>query len=361
MRSIFPGYFRPTDAGYKALWKHGIFVVDANVVLNLYRYSTETRKQLEATLRSLKTRLFIPHQAAREFLRNRLSVTAGQADEYTRAITRLNELAGTLSDRKKHPYLEELELPRFTETVNRLRELLEGQRTALLDRLSNDEILEFVDSIFEDTTGQPFDDAALAALGAEGERRYKARIPPGFKDAKKDESGDPYRKYGDLILWKQLIAYAKENKKPVVFVTDDNKEDWWLEQSGKTIGPRAELREEFIAEVKQDFWMYTVDRFVEEAARFAKTQVSERVIAEIKEVRKEAQTERLAYAEAGTISRLTEKGFGFISTGSREEDIFFHMNDLTNVSFDELREGDAVTFTISRGPMGLVAQSVGRA
>lgn len=295
MRSIFPGYFRPTDVGYKALWKDGIFAVDANVILNLYRYSTETRKQLEATLSAVKTRLFIPHQAAREFLRNRLSVTAGQADEYTKAINRINELAATLSDRKKHPYLEEAELPRFTETVERLREQLDGQRTALLGRLSNDEILEFVESVFESRTGRPFDDAALAALAAEGERRYEARTPPGFKDAKKDESGDQHRRYGDLILWKQIIAYAKEQQKPVVFVTDDSKEDWWLEQSGRTIGPRTELREEFIAEVQQDFWMYTVDKFVEEAARITQTQVSEQVIAEIKEVREEAHTDRLAY------------------------------------------------------------------
>ena len=293
---MFPGQFRPTEAGYKTLWKDCVFAVDANVILNLYRYSPETRKQLETTLGAIKERLFIPHQAAKEFLRNRLSVTAGQADEYTKVIGRINELAATLSDRKKHPYLEELELPRFTDTVDRLRKQLEDQKTALLGRLTNDEILEFVENVFDQRTGKPYEPAELTAIAAEGEKRYESGIPPGYKDGKKDESGDPHRKYGDLILWKQIISFAKEQNKPIIFVTDDKKEDWWLEQSGRTISPRTELREEFIAEVKHDFWMYTVDKFIEEAARINKTPVSEKVIAEIIEVREEAHTERRPYA-----------------------------------------------------------------
>ncbi len=300
MRSMFPGQFRPTEAGYKALWKDCVFAVDANVILNLYRYSPETRKQLEATLSAIKARLFIPHQAAKEFLKNRLSVTAGQADEYTKVINRINELASTLSDRKKHPYLEETELPRFTETVQRLLTQLEDQKSALLGRLTNDEILEFVETVFDQRTGKPFESGELSAIATEGEKRYEAGIPPGYKDGKKDESGDSYRKYGDLILWKQLIGFAKELNKPIIFVTDDKKEDWWLEQSGRTIGPRTELREEFIGEVKHDFWMYTVDKFIEEAAKINKTQVSEKVIAEIIEVREEAQTERRAYSARST-------------------------------------------------------------
>ena len=295
MRDIFPAYFRPSDTGYKALWKDAVFAIDANVVLNLYRYSTETRKQLEATLSALKARLFIPHQAAREFLRNRLSVTAGQANEYAKAIDKLNELAATLTDRRKHPYLEEAELPQFNETVERLRHQLDSQKASLLVRLSNDEILEFIEKVFDGHTGKPFEPEHLARIAAEGEKRYEARTPPGFEDIKKDDAGDPYRKYGDLILWKQIIAHAKTTGKPILFVTDDSKEDWWLKQSGRTIGPRTELREEFIAEAKQDFWMYTVDKFIEEASKVTKTEVSEKAIAEIVEVRQEARAQRASY------------------------------------------------------------------
>lgn len=46
----------------------------------------------------------------------------------------------------------------------------------------------------------------------------------------------------------------------------------------------------------------------------------------------------------GTIKKLTEKGFGFIDTGE-DKDLFFHHSSLEGVSFDDLREGQRVTFT----------------
>jgi cold shock protein len=63
----------------------------------------------------------------------------------------------------------------------------------------------------------------------------------------------------------------------------------------------------------------------------------------------------------GTIARLTEKGFGFISRDGEEKDLFFHMNELVNVKFDELREGDKVTFEVGESPKGPNAVKVSRA
>lgn len=290
MRSVFPGHFRPTSDEFASLWSDCIFVIDANVLLNLYRYSSDTRQELERALTSIKDRSFLPHQAAKEFLKNRLGVTAGQAEEYTKAIKTISDLSATLSNKKKHPFLPEGELPNFTGQVEKLLVQLETQKEALFSRLNNDEILEFVDSLFSGRTGAPFDESQLKALATEGETRYQHDIPPGYKDGKKDASGDPYRKFGDLIVWKQIIAKAKDAAKPVIFITDDKKEDWWLEQSNRTIGPRTELREEFIREVSNDFWMYSVDRFIEEAARISNTIVSKEVIEEIIEVREDAMT-----------------------------------------------------------------------
>jgi CspA family cold shock protein len=59
----------------------------------------------------------------------------------------------------------------------------------------------------------------------------------------------------------------------------------------------------------------------------------------------------------GTIKRLTDKGFGFIDTGS-DKDLFFHSSDLEGVSYEELREGQRVSFTEGRGPKGPRAENV---
>ncbi|MGE0867885.1 MAG: cold-shock protein [Kofleriaceae bacterium] len=59
----------------------------------------------------------------------------------------------------------------------------------------------------------------------------------------------------------------------------------------------------------------------------------------------------------GTIKRLTDKGFGFISTGS-SNDIFFHMSNVEGVRFEDLREGQKVSFNEGRGPKGPRAENV---
>ncbi len=65
--------------------------------------------------------------------------------------------------------------------------------------------------------------------------------------------------------------------------------------------------------------------------------------------------------QQGTIARLTDRGFGFIKVDGQEKDIFFHSKELVNVQFDELREGDKVTFDIAESPKGPNAVKVSRA
>ncbi|MEK7585169.1 MAG: cold shock domain-containing protein [Patescibacteria group bacterium] len=63
----------------------------------------------------------------------------------------------------------------------------------------------------------------------------------------------------------------------------------------------------------------------------------------------------------GTIKTLTGKGFGFISRAGEEKDLFFHSSALQGVAFDELKEGDAVTFEVTEGEKGPAATNVARA
>lgn len=63
----------------------------------------------------------------------------------------------------------------------------------------------------------------------------------------------------------------------------------------------------------------------------------------------------------GTIARLTDRGFGFISQEGVEKDLFFHANEVQDVDFNDLKEGDTVTFEIADGPKGQNATNVARA
>ena len=59
----------------------------------------------------------------------------------------------------------------------------------------------------------------------------------------------------------------------------------------------------------------------------------------------------------GTIKRLTDKGFGFIENGTGT-DMFFHMSACEGVRFEELREGQKVSYNEGRGPKGPRAENV---
>jgi len=62
----------------------------------------------------------------------------------------------------------------------------------------------------------------------------------------------------------------------------------------------------------------------------------------------------------GTIARLTDRGFGFITPESGEKDVFFHAESLSGVEFNDLREGETVTFEVEEGPKGPAAVNVAR-
>jgi cold shock protein len=60
----------------------------------------------------------------------------------------------------------------------------------------------------------------------------------------------------------------------------------------------------------------------------------------------------------GVIKKKIDKGFGFITIEGQDKDLFFHKNSLVGVSFDQLNEGDNVTFETEESAKGLNAVNV---
>jgi hypothetical protein len=307
MKDLFPEYENNRAVNYDAVWHDALFVFDTNVLLNLYRYRIGTRDELLAVLDEIATRVWIPYHVALEFQRNRLAVIAEQVRRFSE-VKRTVEKAKTgltteltklkLQDRHSlidpEPLLSGFE--KLTQTfLGELGNLEKDQQTLS----GEDQLKNKLEALFSTRVGAAFTkQEQLDALHKEGEARYKFKIPPGFEDDSKDSkepdefmhAGLIYkRKYGDFIIWQQMLQHCKSTGiKSLIFVTDDAKEDWWrvLDVDGpKTIGPRAELINEArrVGEIEH-FLMYSPSKFLAHAKGTLQAPVSDDAIQEVKDI-----------------------------------------------------------------------------
>lgn len=266
MRKQFRGYFSPTEQEFEALWRDAIFSFDANVLLGLYRSSPETQDVLLEILDNISDRIFLTHQAASEYLRNRINVISIRADAYVKLTTEIDKTQSFVEAIVQEHALRngDQAVSAFEEASKRIKELTTEALRMEPDLLRDDTILGKVAGIFDGRIGNPYESPRLTEVYNEGAQRYRRSIPPGYRDDKKPEPD----KYGDLVLWHQLIDEAKGKSKSLIFVTADAKEDWWLQHKGETFGPRPELRQEMMSAAGVDFYMYTTPRFLEFAKQF---------------------------------------------------------------------------------------------
>lgn len=64
--------------------------------------------------------------------------------------------------------------------------------------------------------------------------------------------------------------------------------------------------------------------------------------------------------QQGIVAKKMDKGFGFIKVEGQQKDLFFHSNELQNIAFDDLREGDRVSFEVGESPKGPNAINVNK-
>lgn len=295
MRENFPGYFKLSEKEITNLWNKAIFTFDANILLNLYRYSDETREEFFKVLKKIKERIWITHQSAQEFFENRLNVINQQEKSYKDAISTLHSIETEFKKTRQHPFIDNNLLNKFSSLNKDICKELNKSKEFHNRRITDDHILSRIESLFDNKVGSEFSVEALDLIFKKGEVRFTNKIPPGFKDSgKKDNEVNNNRKYGDFIVWKQILEKSKESKQAVILVTDDRKEDWWVRFKGKTVNPRPELIKEFKDFTSQSFHMYQSDRFLEFAKEYFDEAINERAIEEIRELRKLDERRRLS-------------------------------------------------------------------
>lgn len=267
MRDQFPGFYRPGEEDVDELWQKALIVPDANVLLTIYRLAEGTRGKLLAIFESLGERLFLPHQVALEFQRNRLDVIRDQEQAYDRIEAQVRAFAAKVGGSMgRHPKLDKDEIEReISEALKPVEEHLDRIRAEHPDPLTDgdmlgtDSVRDEIDRVFADKLGSARDVKELTRLGRE---RFAKRLPPGYEDGGKDEP----ERYGDLALWLEMLDRAKGESRGVIFVTEERKADWWWKRGNEMLAPRPELIEEMRREAEQRFWIYSLNRFMDLAS-----------------------------------------------------------------------------------------------
>lgn len=239
-----------------------LIVLDANVLLLPFTSnvkSVQAIKKLYSRL-ALSDQLFLPAQAVREYLDNRaIKISDINAALQTKSTQDLTYVGS-------HPLLESLEeYKELIELEKTLKAATQNYRIKIRDTILavkawgwNDPVSKMYHEILAERI---LDDDALDfdVIEEDLKRRNELNIPPGYKDKNKDQN-----QAGDLLIWHEILNLAKTKDRHLIFVSGDQKADWW-HQSGKSpLYPRFELVDEFREKTNgRSFHILTLSKLLE--------------------------------------------------------------------------------------------------
>ncbi|MFE0458131.1 PIN domain-containing protein [Kitasatospora sp. NPDC058965] len=248
----------PLQDDYKRIFETGMVVLDANVLLNLYRSNEQTRLDTLAVLKKLQERLWIPYQVLVEFWRNREQSSIrhhhrSKAKEAQAALEKvprsardaLERWAAAVHLKSNAEVSEQIDqvIEKLTLAIDEAKNLIETQ--AETDSLQGtastdtDPVLADLRPLLEGRVGEPLSPEDHAKAVQEAQRRADDEVPPGYEDFKTKSAEQAA---GDYILWAQLLDAAASKGCDVLLVTGDAKEDWWNLRNGDIPArPRMEL------------------------------------------------------------------------------------------------------------------------
>ncbi|MFF0723076.1 PIN-like domain-containing protein [Micromonospora sp. NPDC003816] len=305
-------------SAHRPFFTKGLVVLDANVLLDLYRYTQEPRNQVLAALRMVaqQQRLWLPHQVGLEFVRNREKAVQGRLSNLS-AVRRIvedrfasatrtviearNEVAYLLremahDDQTADSLVAEISEAAVQSALKEWRESLTNQLSALRNAenvtlqhvRAKDPLLPQIAELFENRIGDPpVEEETRQLVHHAVTYRYPNRIPPGFADQGK---GTDLAKAGDFLLWEEIIRHAATLPQPrrVLLVSRDTKEDWYeQDDKGQPVRPWPALHDELQARSNAELLILKPKDFLHGAQTFLGAQFGEGTYEEVDRVSEE--------------------------------------------------------------------------
>lgn len=249
LERILPDPAMIFTAEYKSareLFGNAIFVFDTNALLVPFDTSQRNLEEIKSILINLKNenRLFIPARVAREFAKNRAKKLGDLFLSLRQLKSNLNSGTFTIEN---YPLLEGIsdytELKKsFSEIqkfIKKSRLSIETLEASILGWTWNDKVSLAYKDVF---TSEVIFEAEIKneQIQKELEFRINHKIAPGYKDKDKIDEG-----IGDLIIWYSLLEIGKKFKSNIIFISNDEKNDWFYKQDKISMYPKYELYDEF--------------------------------------------------------------------------------------------------------------------
>jgi hypothetical protein len=189
VREQFAAYYLPDLERRREFVTAGMVALDTNVLLDLYRMNADAREDVLGLFRQLGDRLWVPHQAALEFHRNRFGVIHDQEQVLKKLQQDVadseSQLARIVSNVRNHPIVDRKALESvIRESFGTVRGYLDGLGQepilSIKTAMDSDPVLDAVTELLADRVGLPYPPDEIVKVEAEGMQRVKDKRPPGY-------------------------------------------------------------------------------------------------------------------------------------------------------------------------------------
>ncbi|WP_339030236.1 PIN domain-containing protein [Bradyrhizobium symbiodeficiens] len=221
-----------------------LVVLDTNALMLPLSLSKQKLPQMEQAYQRIldQKRLYVPARVVREFVKNRDRTFADLTKNLVDHASKVRELRFDFP-----PLLAGLEQTKALHNeATKFRQMQKSYADAigpLIDEIKgwkgNDPVTTIYNRLFsgEVIVEGPLDREQIQRDWAE---RLKRMIPPGYKDGGKPDTG-----IGDYLIWLTILHLGENLKKSMIFVSGEEKADWFVRAGKEHVYLRLELVDEY--------------------------------------------------------------------------------------------------------------------
>ena len=249
--------------------KTSIIVLDTNVLLNFYRVSKKTSDDIIKAFSNYSKNIWLPYYAGVEFYKNKYDVSKSVIEKNSLVKSHIvsgydkmiQDVSKTFNEYKKDDNVENL-LKFLKESKEESLKKIDTLTKNINKKIENN--VESIDKKIEELVGDKITNKVTEEefniILKEGHTRLENGIAPGYEDKGKTDLIGQYKVNGDYFIFDDMIRLAKSKNCDIVFITDDNKKDWYNKNEQRIV---YELQREFFYKTGRKILLLSSSDFID--------------------------------------------------------------------------------------------------